>query len=97
MLLALIVTVIGSIFLSVWASSLLWKYAKHTWTGFMTAGSMALIGILMMVVFDTWRPAFLTLAQYILVLYGVCLLYFTVQLAIVLKSTKIRRLSNVNI
>jgi len=88
MLFALIITVAGSIFLSIFASSILWKYTVHRWYGYITSLSMAVIGILMMLIFDQWKPEFLTLSQYILVLYGLCLLYFILQLIFVIKWTK---------
>jgi predicted membrane channel-forming protein YqfA (hemolysin III family) len=97
MLFAFMFTVAGSIFLSILASSFLWKYKIHMWYGYITSLSMAVIGILMMLIFDQWKPEFLTLSQYVLVLYGLCLLYFILQLIFVMKWTKQRRLAHVNI
>jgi len=97
MLFALIITVAGSIFLSTLASSILWKSKIHQWYGYITSFSLAVIGVLMMLIFDQWKPEFLTLSQYILVLYGLCLLYFILQLVFVMKWTKKRRLTHVNI
>jgi len=97
MLFALIFTVLISIFLSVLASSILWKYASHSWYGFITSGSMAVVGILMMLIFDLWNPYFLTLSEYVLLLYGLCLSYFLIQLIVVLKITRQRRFTDVNL
>ncbi|HBG33123.1 MAG TPA: hypothetical protein DEG42_01645 [Acholeplasmataceae bacterium] len=97
MLFALIFTVSISIFLSVLSSSIIWKYASHSWHGFITSGSMAVVGILMMLIFDLWNPDFLTLSAYVLLLYGLCVSYFFIQLIVVLKITKQRRLTDVNL
>lgn len=81
--LALILTVFSACFLALWAASLLWKHCTSSLYGYIPVLSMVIIGIIMMMVFQVYRPNFLSLKQYILALYGCCVLYFTLQLCVV--------------
>jgi len=82
-----ILCVFGSIFLSILAASLLWKYATKKWIGFLPVISMPVIGGLMIVIFLSWYPDYLTLEQEVVAIYLGCLAYFVAQLGIVVKIT----------
>lgn len=87
MLAIFIVSIFGSIFLSVFSATLFWRSSLKYWIGFIPVISMPMIGILMLLIFDHWMPPFLSLEQYIACLYLSCLLFFVLQFLVVVKIT----------
>lgn len=94
MLVMFIVCVFGSIFLSIFAASILWKTATKKWIGFLPVIFMPIVGGLMIVIFLTWYPANLTIEQEVVAIYLGCLAYFAAQLGIVITAAHQIRLRN---
>jgi hypothetical protein len=88
MLAAFIICTFGSIGISILSSSILWKFGKVFWHGYIPVLSMIPAGILMLLIFDLWQPTFLTINNYVLILYSLCFLFFIIQLMVVLQITK---------
>ena len=86
MLIIFIITIFGSIFLSVLSASLCWKHYNQKLIGFIPIVMMIPIGLGMLLIFELYRPVFLTLQQYVASLYALCLLYFVIQFLYILKK-----------
>ncbi|PKK92763.1 MAG: hypothetical protein CVV61_08060, partial [Tenericutes bacterium HGW-Tenericutes-6] len=82
------ITIFGSIFLAIFASSLLWKYEKRTYLGFIPVLSMIPIGFLMMIVYRNVQHSSLSAEQFVIIIYFSCLIYFSIQLLFVLHRVK---------
>jgi hypothetical protein len=82
---ALILTSFSCTFLAIWAASLLWKHCASYIYGFIPVLSMVVVGFIMMGVFLSYIPNWLSLGNYILILYGCSILYFIIQLLVVYK------------
>ena len=85
----LIVTVFSSVFLSIWAASLLWKESSiKPFFGFIPVLMMTIIGFLIMFIFQHLKDIVPSRELLVYLIYSGCVLFFFIQLMIVSSITR---------
>lgn len=88
----LIITVFVSVFLSIWAASLLWKESSvKPFFGFVPVLSMMFMGFLMMFIYQLFIDIVQSRELLVYLIYSGCVLFFFIQLLVVFSITKRRR------